>query len=887
MRNLRTRGHSSRQIRFLFVTAVICTVVLLVPFAAYAQDDPTLHNAMSPISPPGPLPEPFRIGSPRQQPSQAAPSAAALLYRQLRDVHLDPHNFHHIRDASIEKQDIHITLDDGEIAFTQAVDGRITGAFFVGEGEILLIPPDRVERRSLGLFTGSAILEEKFTTAFFRFNDDFPEEVADNLRDSDEDAQAFVTKWDSTVNSLAEADALRLLTSFLNGTKDASGKVTPQKNDDMLRARLGGVHLGVFDLFFDTDAREQISVGQLDHDSFGDSYFNVWAAFPMRSMRVRAEQRSAAATRNGVAPAVLGSTTEQEPEDRLHISDYKIKVDVKPPTDLDVDCTMNGEVMQGGQRVILFELSRYLKVSQIELDGKPLDFLQNEALEGTALSRRGNDLVAVIFPEPVQTGQKFQLRFTYGGSVMSEAGGGLLYVGARGIWFPNRGVSMANFDLEFTYPSEWSLVATGRQVSSVTTDGKETARWVSGMPIPLAGFNLGHYKRAVAKGTVPVEVYAAEGVETALTVQKAPPVMAPMLSGRGVEQASLLTPPPPTPAINAQALADSVEKGVETLSKEMGPYPYGSLVLSQMPGPNSQGWPGLIFLSSYAFLTPEEMLRTKLGNANNVLYQSLMPLHEVAHNWWGDLVVWKSYRDQWLVEALANECALIALENNGQAKQAEAILDSYRRQLLSTTREKRIVADAGPVTLGVRLYSSYFPHGYDVISYGRGTWLMEMLRHMLDDSRAKNAKPGDEFDEPFFRVLRRLRDQNAGKYINNRIVQQAFEEELPESVRYEGKKSLSWFFDEWVNGTAIPKIEVSGAKFVRTARGTVITGKITQREAPDELVTSVPLYGVTSKGSVLLGRVFADGPESTFRLTGPVGVKRIEVDPYHTVLRRD
>jgi aminopeptidase N len=313
-----------------------------------------------------------------------------------------------------------------------------------------------------------------------------------------------------------------------------------------------------------------------------------------------------------------------------------------------------------------------------------------------------------------------------------------------------------------------------------------------------------------------------------------------------------------------------------------------------MPGSLSQGWPGLIFLSSYAFLTPDQMQRTRMGSANNILYQTLMPLHEVAHNWWGDLVVWKSYRDQWLIEALANECALVAMEKTGQARQAEAILESYRRQLLSTNhKDKHMTADAGPVTLGVRLDSSLFPNGYNVISYGRGTWLLHMLRHMLDDGAEKSIKPGSrtakesDFDDPFFRVLRKLREQNEGKYINNRIVQQAFEQELPESLRYEGRNSLDWFFDEWVNGTAIPKIEVNGAKFSSGARGTIITGRLLQKDAPDELVTSVPLYGVTAGGPVFLGRVFADGPETQFRLTGPAGVRKIEVDPYHTVLRRE
>ena len=220
-------------------------------------------------------------------------------------------------------------------------------------------------------------------------------------------------------------------------------------------------------------------------------------------------------------------------------------------------------------------------------------------------------------------------------------------------------------------------------------------------------------------------------------------------------------------------------------------------------------------------------------------------------------------------------------------------LDSYRRQLLSKNKDGRQVADAGPVTLGVRLDSSYFPVGYDVISYGRGTWLFHMLRHMLNDTAERDTKLAAKTakiagDEPFFRVLRKLRDENEGKYINNRIVQQAFEAELPESLRFEGKKSLDWFFDEWVNGTAIPKIELSGVKITAAANGTVITGKILQKEAPAELVTSVPLYGESSaKSSVLIGRVFADGPETTFRLTAPTGVKKVDLDPLQTVLRRE
>src|SRR5207249_1606422 len=69
----------------------------------------------------------------------------------------------------IELPGIHLTLQNGTIAFAHPERGRITYAYFEGEGEALLVPRSLVERKSMGLFTGSAILEERFKTAYFAF----------------------------------------------------------------------------------------------------------------------------------------------------------------------------------------------------------------------------------------------------------------------------------------------------------------------------------------------------------------------------------------------------------------------------------------------------------------------------------------------------------------------------------------------------------------------------------------------------------------------------------------------------------------------------------------------------------------------------------------------
>src|SRR5262249_11436163 len=193
----------------------------------------------------------------------------------------------------------------------------------------------------------------------------------------------------------------------------------------------------------------------------------------------------------------------------------------------------------------------------------------------------------------------------------------------------------------------------------------------------------------------------------------------------------------------------------------------------------------------------------------------------------------------------------------------------------------RSLVEDGPVTLGMRLSCSQFPDGYEAISYGRGTWLLHMLRTMLRDS---GQEPSGE--EPFMRALLKVRQRYEGRAVTTRDVLQVFEQELPRSLWYERHKSLDWFDQGWINGNAVPRIEVRNLKFVEKPEGTSLSGTIVQKDAPPDLVTPVPLYASRSGKPVFLGRVFADGPETRFRLPAPTGTRKILVDPDQTLLAR-
>ena len=216
------------------------------------------------------------------------------------------------------------------------------------------------------------------------------------------------------------------------------------------------------------------------------------------------------------------------------------------------------------------------------------------------------------------------------------------------------------------------------------------------------------------------------------------------------------------------------------------------------------------------------------------------------------------------------------------------VMERYRQDLITKNKDGLSPMEAGPVTLGTRLLSSRFPEGYEAILYGRGTWLFHMLRTMMKDAAIQDAAhkpPGTGADEPFVRALRKVRERYEGKPLSTKELMDVFAEELPPALRYEGKNSLDWFLDGWINGTSLPQLELKAVKFTPKGAGSVVSGTILQKDAPQDLVTSVPVYAIMpGKQLVLLGRVFADGEESSFHLPAPPGAHKIVLDPNETIL---
>jgi hypothetical protein len=220
-----------------------------------------------------------------------------------------------------------------------------------------------------------------------------------------------------------------------------------------------------------------------------------------------------------------------------------------------------------------------------------------------------------------------------------------------------------------------------------------------------------------------------------------------------------------------------------------------------------------------------------------------------------DSVVPASYRDQWIIEGLANYLSAVADKN---------VLDEAREQLLQQSPEGGPYESLGPVSIGFRMGQPQTTPGYVSALKNKSLWILHMLRTLLQP---------DDKDAAFGRFLEDLLSQARGKSISTYDFKKLAE-------KHAGKP-LDWFFEDWVFGTGIPAYTVN-SKVDASADGFVISGNITQSRVPDTFEMPVPLYA----DDVLLGNVNVSSDGGEFRFMTRTRPQQILVDPKGTILTR-
>ena len=786
------------------------------------------------------------------------------LYDAINALTVDASQVYHLKPENrieLRRGDAVISLEEGTLAFYSPFQGRVTGVVFSGHGHVVAVPRDPVEKQQLGRFLGAPLLDEAFSNGYFRFTDDTPAELLAQFRKASLEPQtdaSFASQWEPTLERINPNYTLRVLIDFLS----------PNPRPAFF-AGLDGVSIGPFDVVLDERRDEQFLLGQAIKNSAG-TFYDTWTSHRVPNLAVRPVP--------------------------FHAVHYSLESSILPNNALEATAAVLIRALTGQARILAFDLSRALTVDRVTGEhGEPLAFFQNEGMTLQERRARGYDYLYVVLPAAPHEAQEFALQFHYRGNVIEDAGNGVLFVGARESWYPHLGdaADFAMYDMTIRWPRKLHLIATGTKLDEHEDGDFRIGHWKTEKPLAVAGFNLGEYATAsVTSSGHSIDVYANRTLEENLRSRLAAspadgiPVASNTFGSPSTRLAITPPLPPPSPADALKQLGKEIDSSVRFYESFSGPFPFRNLSVSQIPGTFGQGWPGLLYISTFSFLSPEAQQRAGLTPATQEHFTELVPYHEVAHQWWGNVVGWSSYRDQWIDEAISNYLALLFADSRGNPEHALRVwLSRYRRQLIEKSpNEDEPAGDIGAITLGLRLDSSKSPSAYERVVYSKGSWIIHMLREMLRQPAAAGRPGAKQSDARFNALLQKLAAKYAYRALSTDDFQHEVESVMTPAMDLEDSRSMDWFFDEWIRGTGIPHYRVEFTTH-HDETGYSVRGKLFQSGVPRSFLASVPLYATASgSGRFFLGNVVAAGSETSFHFHAFNAPHKILIDPNMTLL---
>jgi len=749
----------------------------------------------------------------------AAAASPSELLRAIQENSLDPTACYRVRDLSFAKEDVRVYLNEGYLIFTKPVDGRRTGAFFSadvegGDGEVLVLPPTRSERQSLARFTSSANLDEHIYAGFFVFADGTAEQLIERIgsegvgKSAPEMGALLASQWSPAAARIQGPMALRLLQEVLTPAKPGTG---------LAFLAVSGKTLGNFDLFVEPRDATRVEIRRrTEHDN--KLGYEIWTSFPARSARVAASAL---------------------PPPAFAITSYRIDANLN--NDFRLSAKTNASLRVGSSPVTTLALliAQDMRIGAMRLDGKPVEWLRGESEKGPLPTDDTESVVLVLPAAPLAPGSVHALELEHDGNVVKAAGDGVFFMADRESWYPRGSVGAggATYDVTFRYPKRVTLVQAGEPVSDTSDGDWRTTRRRIPIPVGATGFNIGDYEKvsAVASG-VTIDVYGNRHLVDSLKpptdlVQPAP---APR-RGRGPQSqlGSTISSVPngPDPLGRLKAVAADVSSAIDFYSNLFGPPALKTLTVAPIPASFGQGFPGLVYLSTFAYLDPRERPTVIRDTRQQVFFSDMLAAHETAHQWWGAVISVDRSEDAWLLEGLANYSALLWLEKKHGFKEALAVLQGYREDLLTESGGKKTAESAGPIVWGDRLLASETPDAWRAVTYGKGVWVLHMLRRRMGDDK-------------FLAMLAQFRKRYEFRVATTEGFKALVQEFRPQGVTAE---AIDTFFDNWVFATGVPTLKLS-YQATGVAPNVSLSGSIEQSGVDEDFSIDVPVEIQYAKG---------------------------------------
>ena len=805
-------------------------------------------------------------------------------YRQLREIGLGETFF---------LENVNFTLDvgtfdlkSGTLTFLNLVDGKQTGAIFVGQGHFSLKPGTVIDQKEIQRRSGALTVEEDISDVVFRFT---PGELSvftkllggsGKIATTPPEAANVFQHWKDKVRHRHEVpegftQAFLESESIDNVDADLLAAIYNLKHPAFLNAYIHGAPRK--DLRFFVRSRvgaipqlgSPEEVGLINCDG-GGAEDGIWYSEHFKS-------------------EIINRTASSTQDSRFFATrNYNIETVIGKNNHLASRATITFEPLVPGERVMKFSLLPNLRVLRVSAkDGHDLHFIQ----EGR---KQDGSFYAILDAAPAM-GQTDSLTVEYAGDkVIYDAGNGSYYIGARESWYPNLNgaagfTEKTLFDLTFKVPPPNVVISIGKLMDQHTEAGYVVTHWVTSVPVPVAGFNYGQYQKLDFPDDLThyqISGYYLSELPGMLQQVKSNSQFGGGSPGSGDMRGLALESLAPK-AMTKYAL-DQTRAQMQVCTFYFGRAPYDNINITEQPNFNfGQSWPSLVYLPISAYLdsTQRWMLFDKIDQNFTGFVREVTP-HEVAHQWFGHSIGWASYHDQWLSEGFAEFAASLFLQQAVGPKWQKDYIDFWNRlhkELLDKNNFGVAPNDAGPIWLGLRLDSPHSEQAYQGVTYAKGAFVLSMLRSLM---RADNTTSGDP-DQAFIDMMHDFTNSYRDRPASTESFEEIAAKHITPQLDLQKNGRLDWFFREWVMDTEIPryslKYEVQPAEGGRFK----IHTEITQSEVDPNFAMFVPVFADFGQGMFRLGQIAVVG-NSTRQANFTVAKqpKKVELNSYKDLLER-
>ncbi len=213
-----------------------------------------------------------------------------------------------------------------------------------------------------------------------------------------------------------------------------------------------------------------------------------------------------------------------------------------------------------------------------------------------------------------------------------------------------------------------------------------------------------------------------------------------------------------TPNINSATASMGVTLSMLQIYSDLfGLYPF----IREKYGHSQFGWGGGM----------EHQTMTSVGSFDESLIA-----HEMAHQWFGDMITMRTWPHIWLNEGFATYCVALYRERNyGASAYKDEVQNHIFPGIVSTSGGSVYVKDTS--TVG-QVFNT-------ILVYRKGGAVLHMLRHVLGDS-------------DFFKAIKAYATDKRFMYAT------ASTEDLQSVCEVVSAKSLGYFFNEWIYGESVP-----------------------------------------------------------------------------------